>query len=100
MSYPLPVGEFTFDTDACDTAVDAVLSQIQNGKEKVIAYGSRSMNKAERNYCITDKELLAVRHFVEYFRQYPLGREFRVRSDHRALVWLFSLKEPKSRIAR
>ena len=100
MSYPLPDGEFILDTDACDTAIGAVLCQVQDGKEKVIAYGSRSMNRAERNYCITDKELLAVRHFVEYFRQYLLGRKFRVRSDHRALVWLFSLREPKSRIAR
>lgn len=33
-------------------------------------------------------------------KQYLFGREFIVRTDHRALVWLFSLKESKGRIAR
>jgi hypothetical protein len=67
---------------------------------KVISYGSRTLNKAERNYCTTDKELLAVRYFIEYYRQYLLGRKFCVRTDHQALIWLFSFKEPKGRIAR
>jgi hypothetical protein len=88
------------DTDACDTAIGAVLSQIQDGHLRVIAYGSRTLNQAEGNYCITDKELLAVRYFIEYYRQYVLGRTLTVRTDHQALIWLFSLKEPKGRIAR
>ena len=37
---------------------------------------------------------------MEYYRQYLLGRKFIVRTDHQALKWLFSLKEPKDRIAR
>ena len=73
---------------------------MQGGVERVISYGSRTLNKAEKNYCITDKELLAIRHFIEYYRQYLLGRHFTVRSDHQALTFLFKLKEPKSRIAR
>ena len=100
MAYPKDEGDFILDTDACETAIGGVLSQIQDGRNRVIAYGSRTLNKAECNYCITDKELLAVRHFVEYYRQYLLGRKFLVRTDHQALVWLFSLKEPKGRIAR
>ena len=100
LAYPLDEGEYILDTDASDLAIGGVLSQIQNGKERVIAYGSRSLNKSEKNYCITDKELLALRYFIEYFRQYLLGRRFTVRTDHQALVWLFKLKEPKGRIAR
>ncbi|XP_071144097.1 uncharacterized protein [Mytilus edulis] len=100
MAFPRDEGEYYLDTDACDTAIGAVLSQIQDGTLKVIAYGSRTLNKAERNYCITDKELLAVRYFIEYYRQYLLGRKFCVRTDHQALIWLFSMKEPKGRIAR
>lgn len=84
LAYPLnDDGQFILDTDASDYAIGAVLSQVQNGKENVIAYGSRALNKSERNYCITDKELLALKNFIEYYRQYLLGRKFKARTDHR-----------------
>jgi hypothetical protein len=85
MAYPRDEGGYILDTDACDVSIGAALSQIQDGQEKVIAYGSRKLNKAETNYCVTDKELLALRHFVEYYPQYLPST---------------SLKEPKGRIAR
>lgn len=94
LAYPRDEGKYIPDTDASDDAIGVVLQQVQDGNVKVIAYGSRTLNKAERNYCITDKELLAVRYFIEYYRQYLLGRNFTVRTDHQALIWLFSLKEP------
>jgi hypothetical protein len=58
------------------------------------------MELAMSNYCTTDKELLAVSYFIEYYKQYLLGRKFCVRTDHQALIWLFSFKELKGRIAR
>jgi len=100
MAYPLEHGQFILDTDASDFAIGAVLSQVQDGVERPIAYGSRTLSKSEKNYCVTDKELLAVRYFIIYYKHYLLGAKFVVRSDHQALKWLFSLKDPKSRIAR
>ena len=100
MAHPQDCGGFILDTDACDVSIGAVLSQIQNGEEKIIAYGSKSLDKCERNYCVTDRELLAVRYFTEHYRSYLLGRKFLIRTDHQALRWLFTMKEPKSRIAR
>jgi hypothetical protein len=100
MAYPKDQGTFILDTDASDGAIGAVLSLEQDGKERVIFYGSRTLNKAESNYCVTDKELLAIRYFVEHYRQYLLGRQFRIRTDHQALIWLFKLREPKGRVAR
>jgi hypothetical protein len=47
-------------TDASDKAVGAVLSQVQDSHERVIAYMSKSMNIHEQSYCVTRKELLAV----------------------------------------
>lgn len=101
MGYPLNKGGlFILDTDACGVGIGSVLAQEQQGRERVISYASRGLNKAERNYCITEKELLAVVFVIQYFRQYLLGRRFLVRTDHQALVWLFSLKEPNGKIAR
>ena len=43
---------FLLDTDASDAGIGAVLSQLdEQGREKVIAYGSRLLSKAERRYC-------------------------------------------------
>ena len=96
MAYPCESGEYILDTDACDSGIGAVLPQVQDGKPRVIAYASRSL----RNYCVTDKELLAVVYFVPYFRYYILGQTVLVRFDHQALCWLFSLREPKGRVSR
>ena len=100
MSHPSREGDFILDTDASLVSIGAVLSQIQDGEVKVLAYGSKSLSKTEQNYCVTDRELLAVRYFTEYYRCYLLGKKFLIRTDHQALKWLFSMKEPKNRIAR
>jgi hypothetical protein len=47
-------------TDSSGTGLGAVLSQERDRKEVVIAYTSRSLNQAEKNYGITDQECLAV----------------------------------------
>ena len=52
---------FYLNTDASrNNGIGAVLSQKQGEVERVIAYGSRSLTKAERNYCATRRELLAL----------------------------------------
>ena len=53
--------------------IAGILSQIQDGKEKVIAY-------TELKYCMTRKELLAVFTFVKQFKHFLLGRTFRIRT--------------------
>ena len=96
LSFPTPTEKFILDTDASHDAIGAVLSQVQNGKEKVIAYASKRLTQSQRQYCITRKELLAVYHFVTYFKHYLLGRKFIVRTDHRALCWMLSWKNPNT----
>ena len=71
MGYPLnDWGEFILDVDASDIGIGGILQQVQDGRIQMIAYASRALIKAEVNYCITEKELLGVRFFIEYFRQY------------------------------
>ena len=47
--------QFILDTDACDVGIGAVLSQFQDGCEWVMAYASRTLNKAEKKYCVIDR---------------------------------------------
>ena len=100
LGLPNDVDPFILDTDAAEDSIGGVLSQLQNGEERVIAYSARALNKAEVSYCITRKELLAVVHFVKHFRQYLLGRTFTIRTDHAALSWLKKTPEPIGQNAR
>ena len=86
--------------DAADYSVGCVISQKQSNVQKVIAYGSKTLGKSERNCCATDWELLVIKYFMEYYKHYLHGQHFRVRHDHEILKWLFSMKEPKHCIAR
>ena len=100
MAYPDLKATFVLDTDASQDGIGAVLSQIVDGQEEVIAYGSRMLTKPERQYCITRRELLAVVHFVKYFRHYLVGKKFILRTDHASLRWIRSFKEPEGQLAR
>ncbi|KAG5886026.1 hypothetical protein JTB14_023667 [Gonioctena quinquepunctata] len=100
LSYPLPKGKFILDTDASNVGLGAVLSQIQEGQERVIGYFSKTLSKPKRNYCVTRRELLAVVKGVEHFYKYVYGRRFLLRTDHAALKWLLQFKNPEGQVAR
>ena len=100
MAYPDSRATFILDTDASQVGIGAVLSQLKDGEEKVIAYGSRVLTKPERQYCITRRELLAVVYFVKYFRHYLYGKKFLLRTDHASLRWIRNFKEPEGQLAR
>lgn len=89
--------EFVIQTDASGTAIGAVLC---NKDLRPIAYASRPLNKAERNYPTIQKELVAIVWAVKYFRPYVYGRFFTIMTDHRPLVYLFGMKDPSSRLLK
>ena len=60
LGYPLAKGQLILDTDASNHGIGAVLSQVQEGQECVIAYYSRVLTQPEQNYCVTRRELLAI----------------------------------------
>ena len=65
LGYPDINKKFILDTDASFESIGAVLSQKDNlGRERVIAYGSHTMNSHEKGYCVTRKELLAIFYFT------------------------------------
>ena len=92
---------FILDTDTSDFGIRAVLSQANDdGHERVLAYASRTLSKAERNYSVACKELLAMVTFISHFRQYLLGHTFTLHTDHSSLTWLRNSKQPEGQLAR
>ena len=56
------------DTDASETALGAVLSQIIDGEERPIAFESRVLKKTEANYTTTKHEALGIVQAMQWFR--------------------------------
>ena len=82
---------FVLNTDASNVGLGSVLHQLQDGEEKVIGYFSRCLTKAERKYCTTREELLAVAS-VKHFHHYLYGQEFVIRSAHGRLWWILNFR--------
>ena len=100
LAYPDFGCEFTIDCDASGDGLCAVLSQCIGDAKNVISFASRSLTKAEKKYCVTRKEMLALVWAVGQFRPYVLGKPFKVRTDHSVLQWLYSFKEPEGQLAK
>ena len=58
--HPRPGEKFIVDSDASNVEIGGVLSQVQDGSELFIAFFGKTLSKAERNYCVTRRELLAI----------------------------------------
>ena len=100
LAYPNANEPFILDTDASNFAVGAELIQIQGGRERVIGYDSMILDKCQRKYCTTRKELLAVVVFTRKYRHYLLGRPFHLRTDHNSLIWLMGFKNIEGQLSR
>ena len=82
VQYPDFNKPFFLYTDASIIGVGAVLAQKEEKREHVIAYVSRTLNPAEKNYGITELECLAIIWAVKYFRHYLCGSKFTIITDH------------------
>ena len=90
LQYPNYNIPFILFTDASYQGIGAVLAQIKDKKEYVIAYASRTLSPAEKNYSTVELECLAVVWAVKYFRHYIHGTRFTLVTDYKALQWLLN----------
>ena len=75
-----PEKELVLSCDAC--------GELEEGSERPVAYPSRTLSKAEREFGHLDKEALAVGFAVKKFHQFLHGRHFKICTDHKPLLGL------------
>ena len=91
LAYPDFKQPFELHTDASIKALGAVLYQTQGDQKRVIAYASRSLTKAERNYSAFKLEFLALKWAVtEKFADYLTLNHFSVITDNNPLTHVLS----------
>ena len=100
LQYPDFSKPFVLTTDASNFAIGAVLSQGPIGKDRPVAFASRTLTKTEEKYSVIEKELLAIAWACKYFRPYLFGKKFTLFTDHKPLTYMFSLKDPNDKMIR
>ncbi len=73
------------ETDASDYGIGAVLLQVVDGKKKPVAFASKTLSSAEKNYSTGEKEALACVWAIERWTFYLYGRHFQLITDHQSL---------------
>lgn len=92
---------FIVQCDASSTGIGAVLCQLDDeGVERPIYYHSQKLNKAQRNYSVTELECLAAVSAVKKFRPYIEMLPFKIITDHASLRWLMGQRDLSGRLAR
>ena len=100
LALPNSKNPFVLAIDFSYDGMGMVLSQIQEGKEKVIGYYSRSLSPGEKKYAATEGECAAIVWGVNKVRPFIMGNKFFIHTDHQALVWLLSMKSHNAKLCR
>lgn len=101
LSHPDFNSVFYLQTDASILGLGAELFQLSSGGERrTICFASRTLQSAERNYSITELELLSIVFACEKFRVFILGYPIHVLTDHQALIFLFRCRMRNARLSR
>ena len=92
---------FVLQTAASEIGIGAVLSQVdEHEQDRPVAYYSRKLKKAEKNYATVERECLAIVDSIKHFRVYLTGVPFTVVTDHGSLKYLHSMKDSGWRLMR
>ncbi|UYV75361.1 hypothetical protein LAZ67_12003633 [Cordylochernes scorpioides] len=87
--------------DASTQGIAGILKQVHpDGRVHPVQYFSRALRAHERNYTVSELECLAIVESVDKFRIYLTGIKFTIYTDHQALQWLKTIKNPSGRLFR
>ena len=101
LQLPNPDLPYTVTTDASNIAVGTVLSQPDtHGWLHPVAFESRKLSDAEKNYPVHEKEMLAIVNALKIWHVYLLGNHFQVITDHASLKFLHTQPNLSTRQAR
>ena len=86
--------------DGCTYGIGAVLSIVQDKRERPVCFYSRSLNKHESRYTISEIECLAFVFALRKARHYLIGRKFTLVTDHHSICFLRKIKDHNARLCR
>ena len=101
LAFPNPEHRFVLYTDASAHSIGAILAQIDDeGTERVVQYASQKLTPTQERWSASERECYAIVRAVNRFRQYLLGSEFTLYTDHKPLSSLFIASMKNTRIQR
>ena len=101
LAYPNMNRPFVLTCDASRSGLGYILGQVgEDNREHVIAYGGRALRKAEKNYHVSELECLALVEGIREYRTYLSAGKFTVYTDHKALQYIHTIKNPHRRLTR
>ena len=92
--------DFYLQTDSSQDALGAVLFQDHGGNRFPVAYASKKLNEAQRNYSTIEREALAVYWGIHKYSEFLMGRHFYLLTDHAPLTYLNTAKFQNARVMR
>uniref|UniRef100_A0A0K6S7N2 Integrase catalytic domain-containing protein n=1 Tax=Chromera velia CCMP2878 TaxID=1169474 RepID=A0A0K6S7N2_9ALVE len=98
LAFPDMSRPFTVKPDACKVSMGGLLTQEVNGKEVVIAYTSRALSAAERNYSPVEREALGLVYCCRQWRHYLIGGRTYAVTDHKPNLAMEDRKVANERV--
>lgn len=87
--------EIRLITDASDIGIGAVLEQYTRNSWQPLAFFSKKLTPAQKNYSTYDRELTAIYEAVKYFKYVLEAHRFKILTDRKPLTYIFSQKNDK-----
>jgi hypothetical protein len=103
LARPILTDPFELEVDASGFAMGAILLQKkEDSKKHPIAYYSKTLSTAERNYNVYDLKLLAIVNVLDHWRPYLAGSPHKIiiHSDHQNLLYWKEPHKISRRVAR